>query len=63
MTTCPLEVSSDVVGDVDPQGDRMCRFVLGPARHEANRRQFRGCLEEWAIDHVRLDVVSLDELR
>jgi hypothetical protein len=26
---------------------------------ETNRRQFRGCLEDWVVDQVRLDVVSL----
>jgi hypothetical protein len=29
---------------------------------ETNRRQFRGCLEDWLIDHVRLDVVTLQDL-
>jgi hypothetical protein len=29
---------------------------------ETNRRQFRGCLEDWLIDHVRLDVVTLHDL-
>jgi hypothetical protein len=31
-----------------------------PRLDETDRHQFRGCLEGWAIDHVRLDVVSLE---
>ncbi len=59
--TCRLEVTSDVVGDIEPLGDRRFRAVLAPAMDETNRRQFRGCLEDWQIDHVLLDVVSFDE--
>jgi hypothetical protein len=29
---------------------------------ETNRRQFRGCLEDWLVDHIRLDVVSLRDI-
>jgi hypothetical protein len=29
---------------------------------ETNRRQFRGCLEDWTIDHLRLDVETLDDI-
>ena len=57
--TCRLEVTSDVVGEIEDQGDGRFRATLAPALDETNRRQFRGCLEDWVIDHVRLDVVRL----
>jgi hypothetical protein len=28
---------------------------------DTNRRQFRGCVEDWIVDHVRLDVVRLEQ--
>jgi hypothetical protein len=59
---CRLEVTSDVVGGVEPVGSARFRFVLSPAMDETNRRQFRGCLEDWTIDHLRLDVEALDDI-
>ena len=56
---CRLEVMSDVVGHVDVLAPGRYRAVLTPSMDESNRRQFRGCLEDWAIDHVRLDVVRM----
>jgi hypothetical protein len=56
---CRLEVSSDLVGDVEAMGLGRYRAVLAPSMDESNRRQFRGCLEDWVLDHVRLDGVSL----
>jgi hypothetical protein len=62
IQTCRLEVTSDVVGEVAAVGDGRYRAVLHPSMDETNRRQFRGCLEDWLIDHVRLDVVTLQDL-
>jgi len=62
VQACRLEVNSDVVGEITPTGDGHYRAVLRPAMDETNRRQFRGCLEDWLIDHVRLDVVTLQPL-
>lgn len=56
---CRLEVSSDVVGNVEAIALGRYRAVLAPSMDESNRRQFRGCLEDWVLDHVRLDVVRL----
>jgi hypothetical protein len=33
--------------------------VLTPALDETNRRQFRGCMEDWVIDHVRINVTDM----
>ena len=59
LLTCRLEVSSDLVGPVDAQGDGRFRAVLQPALDETNQKQLRGCLEDWTIDSLRADVVSL----
>ena len=61
LQMCRLEVTSDVVGEVEALGDGRYRAVLSPTLDQTNRRQFRGCLEDWGIDHVQLDVVSLAE--
>jgi hypothetical protein len=29
---------------------------------ETDQRQFRGCLEDWVIDHVQADVVRLEPI-
>jgi hypothetical protein len=55
VLTCRLEVSSDLVGEVEPIGDDRFRAVLAPALDETNRRQFRGCVEDWTIDQLETD--------
>ena len=62
VQACRLEVNSDVVGEIAATDDGRYRAVLRPSMDETNRRQFRGCLEDWLIDHVRLDVVSIQDL-
>jgi hypothetical protein len=63
VLACRLEVASDVAGPIESLGDGRYRAVLAPALDETNRRQFRGCLEDWVIDHVQLDVVELADSR
>ena len=63
LHTCRLEVNSDVIGEVESLGDGQFRATLAPAMDETNRRQFRGCVEDWQIDHVSLNIVSLDNMR
>jgi hypothetical protein len=58
---CRLEVNSDLTGPIEDLGDRRFRAVLAPSLDETNRRQFRGCLEDWVIDHLQLQVLRLDE--
>lgn len=60
LRTCRLEVNSDVVGEVEALGDGRFRATLAPAMDETNKRQFRGCVEDWQIDHVSLNVVTLE---
>ena len=59
VLTCRLEVTSDLVGPIEDLGDGRYRAELTPAMDETNRRQFRGCVEDFIIDHVQMDVVEL----
>jgi hypothetical protein len=63
VLSCRLEVQSDLAGPVERLGDDRFRAVLVPALDDSNRRQFRGCLEDWVIDHVQLDVEELTQIR
>jgi hypothetical protein len=58
VLTCRLEVSSDLVGRVEPIGDDRFLAVLTPELDETNRRQFRGCVEDWTVDQVQTDDVE-----
>lgn len=62
VLACRLEVDSDVVGRIEHDGHGTFRATLAPALDQTNRRQFRGCLEDWTIAHLVADVVSLQEL-
>ena len=62
LVACRLEVNSDLVGDIEPLRDGHFRAVLAPSMDETNRRQFRGCLEDFRVDHFRMDVLALDDV-
>lgn len=62
VLTCRLEVTSDVAGPIEVMGEGRFRVVLAPSLDPTNRRQFRGCVEDWTIDQVRADVVSITSL-
>ena len=59
LQTCRLEVTSDLAGPIEALGDGRFRAVLTPAMDETNRRQFRGCVEDFMIDHVQINVIQL----
>ena len=63
VLTCRLEVESDLAGPIERLGHGRYRAVLVPALDDSNQRQFRGCLEDWVIDGVQLDVERLDQVR
>ena len=63
LLTCRLEVSSDVVGRIRVEGDGRFRAVLRPALDATNQKQLRGCLEDWTIDSLRVDVVLMRQVR
>jgi hypothetical protein len=60
LTTCRLELdSSSVAGANGSAGPDAYRIVLAPALDETERVRYEGCLEDWRIDHVRIDVVTM----
>jgi hypothetical protein len=63
LLACRLEVESDLAGPIERVGDGRYHAVLVPALDESNRKQFRGCVEDWIIDHVQLDVIELNQIR
>lgn len=62
LLTCRLEVTSDLAGPIESLGDGRFRAVFEPAMDETNRRQFRGCVEDFVIDHLQINVVEFNEL-
>ena len=63
LLACRLEVNSDLDGRIEPLGSGRFRVELALALDQTNRRQFRGCLEDWIVDHLQVDVVQLTEIR
>ena len=61
VTACRLEVTSDLVGAVTQEGDHRFHAVLQPAMDQTNRRQLRGCLEDWTVDHLQVDQVAISQ--
>jgi hypothetical protein len=59
LVACRLEVSSDLEADPVPLGDDLFRASLVPALDETNQRQLRGCLEDWTLDHLKVDVLDV----
>jgi hypothetical protein len=53
VLTCRLEVSSDLVGEVESLDGDHFRAVLRPSLDQTNRRQFRGCVEDWTVDQIQ----------
>ncbi len=62
LLACRLEVNSDMTGPLQEVGGTRFRAVFSPSLDETDRRQFRGCLESWTIDHFQLDVIRLAEI-
>jgi hypothetical protein len=59
LLSCRLEVGRSDVSELRHEGDGRYRAVLRPGMDQTNARQLRGCLEDWTVDHVRIDVVEL----
>ncbi len=60
FAVCRLEVSSDLVGAPREVAPGRFEAVLEPALDETNRRQFRGCVEDWTLDSLRAHVRSIE---
>lgn len=63
VSTCVLEVSTNRDGEVEPVPgtDDRFSFTLRPSLDSTDRKQYRGCLEDWSVDHLRLHVVSMTD--
>ena len=62
LLSCRLEINSDYEGPIERLGDGRFRVVLVPTLDETNEKQFRGCLEDWIVDHLQVEVVELSEI-
>lgn len=60
LLACRLEVTADLEGPVEDEGDGRFRAVLRPDLDDTDRRQLRGCIEDWSIDQLRADVVAFE---
>jgi len=60
LVTCRLEVTSDIDLPVRDEGDGRFRAVVRPDLDRTDRRQLRGCIEDWTIDQLRVDVVGFE---
>lgn len=60
LLTCRLEVSSDFDGPIERLDSERFRAVLDRALDDTNRRQFRGCVDDFIIDHLQVNVVELN---
>jgi hypothetical protein len=62
LLTCRLEVTADLVDPAREVSDGRFLAVLDPALDETNRRQFKGCIEDFTIDHLRADIVAFRDV-
>ena len=63
LLQCRLEVAhTEMVGEIEDQGDGRFEATFRPSLDETNQRQLRGCLEDWSIDHLMIDVLSISSV-
>jgi hypothetical protein len=66
LLTCRLEVASDVIkrqSEPEPTAtEGEFTVVMQPALDQTNRRQFKGCVEDFVIDGLQMDVVEMRNL-
>lgn len=60
LLTCRLEVTSDLDGPIERLDSQRFRAVLDTTLDDTNKRQFRGCVEDFMVDHLQMDVVELN---
>ena len=64
ISFCQLEVGSELLGDLEELDGEPLRyaFEMEPALDETDRKQFRGCVEDWIVDNHRIDVTEIEEI-
>ena len=62
---CDLEVSSAIQGrpTVASEDPVTVTLIFSPALDQTDRKQFRGCVEDWQVDNHLLRVRSMQEYR
>lgn len=65
LAFCQLEVGSRMEGDPEVVSREPLRYsvVMAPALDSTDRKQFRGCVEDWIVDNHRIDVIEMEELQ
>ena len=62
VDVCRLQVDTTVIEDRFRQlSDDVFRFVLRPKLIPRDQRQLRGCLEDTRVQHLVLDVLTMQE--
>ena len=61
LLTCRLEVPADLASPIRDDGDGQFRVTLAPALDKTDRRQLRGCIEDWTIDQLMVNVISFED--
>ena len=62
LRSCVLEVASRAVAVTPIAGtDDRFAITLQPALDSTDRKQYRGCLEDWSTDHLRMSVVAMTD--
>jgi hypothetical protein len=59
LQACRLQVGRSDVMWIRQHGEHRFEAELRRGLDQTNRRQLRGCLEDWTLDYVHLDVRSL----
>jgi hypothetical protein len=66
LLTCRLEVVSDIVetrSAPEPSAtEGEFTVVMQPAFDQTNRRQFKGCVEDFVTDGLQMDVIEMRDL-
>lgn len=59
LLVCRLEVTTDPIGPLRSIADDHFAMTFRPGLDQTDQRQFRGCIEDWQIDHLQVDVISM----
>lgn len=65
LAFCDVEVSSAIQGEPTVLGEDplLLEVVLAPALDATDRKQFKGCVEDWLVDNHLIHVRSMEEYR
>jgi hypothetical protein len=65
LAACDLEVAGAIEGEPEVLGQDplLVEVVFAPALDATDRKQFAGCVEDWAIDNHLLHIHAMEEYR